>query len=128
MNTLRAPRVMGDSPGKASHPMRPCPKCGRNNLEGAYFCTSCHQILIHRCPNCWHEQQSGGRCEKCGTDFALYWERAFERALEREDRIWWDGFKSAVLNIASFVLWPITTLGGLLRFLITRLLARVWAR
>jgi hypothetical protein len=128
MNTLPSPLVVDDPRGEVSQSIRPCPKCGRNNLEGAYFCTSCHQILIHRCPNCWHEQQSGGRCEKCGADFALYWEQAFERALERENRIWWDGFKSAAVNVASFFLWPITTLGGLLRFLIARLIARLVSR
>jgi hypothetical protein len=105
MNTLPAPRVMGGSPGKVSRPINACPECGRNNLEGAYFCTSCHQILIHRCPNCSHEQVSGGRCEKSGINFALYWELVFERAVEKENRIWWDAFKSALLNILFFVVW-----------------------
>jgi hypothetical protein len=54
-----------------------CPKCGRSNPGTAYFCTTCHQILIHRCPKCWHEQRAGAVCEKCGTCFALYWEQAF---------------------------------------------------
>lgn len=88
MNVLPIPPVVTESSRNAPHRLRFCPKCGRNNREGAYFCTSCHQILIDRCPNCWHEQESGGRCEKCGTNFALYWEQAFERAMERENRIW----------------------------------------
>ena len=118
---------------KSNHfgPDDPRPKKGRErNTDtvpqiGAYFCTTCHQILIHRCPQCWHEQESGGCCEECGANFALYWELAFERAVERENRIWWDRFKSAVANIAGLILWPITTLGGLLRYIIIRLVERI---
>lgn len=125
MNPSLPAQITQERPAKVPPGTTPCPKCGRNNLEGTYFCTSCHQILTRRCPNCWHEQRSGGRCEKCGTDFALYWEQALERAVERENRIWWDTFKSVALNVASFIFWPITSLGGLLRFLITRILARL---
>lgn len=124
MNSQPTLPVADESSSKAPHRLKLCPKCGRNNLEEAYFCTSCHQILIHRCPNCWHEQRSGGRCEKCGTDFALYWEHAFERAVERENRIWWDTFKSVALSVASFALWPILSLRGLLRYLLARLLVQ----
>lgn len=47
-----------------------CPKCGRENPDGAAFCTQCHATLVFKCPKCWHEQNHGGKCDHCGADFA----------------------------------------------------------
>jgi uncharacterized membrane protein YvbJ len=104
-----------------------CPKCGHANSETAYFCITCHQILIHRCPQCWHEQRGGGRCEKCGTNFALYWQLALERAMEEEGRVSWEKFTSRVKTIVQFALWPIASLAGLLRVLVMRLVAPLFS-
>src|ERR1700682_2065652 len=49
-----------------------CPKCRRENPETAQYCLRCHAPLRHVCPACKHVQQEGGKCEKCGVDFAKY--------------------------------------------------------
>lgn len=49
-----------------------CPKCHRNNPESAQFCLVCHAPLRFICPACKHVQLQGGKCEKCGVDFAKY--------------------------------------------------------
>jgi hypothetical protein len=100
-----------------------CPKCGRSNPATAYFCTTCHQILIHRCPKCWHEQRAGAVCEKCGTCFALYWEQAFERAVDEENRVWWAKLFAGVQAFAQVLFLPFMGLGGIVRTVVTRLLA-----
>ncbi len=69
-----------------------CPKCGTVNQGGVQFCTQCHFILLHRCPNCWHEQAQGGLCEKCGLNFDAYWnlyllKQADQRAREDVETI-----------------------------------------
>lgn len=109
--------------------MATCPACGRGNPDSAYFCTSCHDVLIHRCPKCWHEQRQGGLCEKCGTNLALYWELALERAMEEESRISWDRFWSRVGGVFQIAFFPILSLRGLLRVLVARLVAlRLFSR
>jgi hypothetical protein len=100
-----------------------CPKCGHANPGTAYFCISCHQILIHRCPNCWHEQRAGVLCEKCGTCFALYWEEAFERAVEEENRVWWAKLAAGAEAFLQILQVPFIGLAGILRTLLTRLFA-----
>lgn len=99
-----------------------CPKCGRTNPGTAYFCISCHQILIHRCPKCWHEQRTGAFCEKCRTCFALYWEQAFERAVDEQSRVWWVKFWSGVQVFVQILFLPFMSLGAILRTLVARLL------
>ena len=49
-----------------------CVKCGQDNLKAIEFCVRCHHPLHYTCPACKHEQLQGGKCEKCGTDFAKY--------------------------------------------------------
>ena len=49
-----------------------CPRCGQANPETAQFCTRCHAPLRYTCPACKHVQAQGGKCEKCGVDFAKY--------------------------------------------------------
>ena|ERR1700730_7670161 len=100
-----------------------CPKCGRAKPATVYFCTTCHQILIHRCPKCWHEQRTGALCEKCGTCFALYWEQAFERAVDEENRVWWAKLSADAQALAQVLFLPFMSLGAILRTLVTRLLA-----
>lgn len=95
-----------------------CPKCGHENSGAAEFCTSCHAILLHRCPNCWHEQRQGGVCEKCGTNFALYWEMDLERSMKEQDRIKWDKFLAGADAFAQILLLPFAGFGGALRALI----------
>lgn len=100
-----------------------CPKCGHDNSETTYFCTSCHQVLIHRCPACWHEQRQGGACEKCGTNFAAFWGAQLQLAEERENRIAWGKFWARSWALVRVGLLPFMGLRGLLRALVTRLVA-----
>jgi len=49
-----------------------CPKCKTANSEAVTYCVRCHAPLKYRCPACLHVQLQGGKCEKCGVDFAKY--------------------------------------------------------
>jgi uncharacterized membrane protein YvbJ len=49
-----------------------CPKCHHENPENARFCTRCHTTLRFACPACRHIQDHGGKCDRCGVDFAKY--------------------------------------------------------
>jgi uncharacterized membrane protein YvbJ len=99
-----------------------CPKCGSQNLPHAYFCTTCHAILIRRCPNCWHEQRQGDVCEECGTNFTLASELALERALEAQGRVTRDKSIGTASAFVQILILPFVSLGGLLRSLVVRLM------
>jgi hypothetical protein len=79
--------------------------------------------LIHRCPNCWHEQRHGGICEECGTNSALYWELELEHSIREHERIAWDKFVAGVAAFGQILLLPFISVGGLLRALVARLIA-----
>ena len=49
-----------------------CPKCDHTNPKTAQFCTRCHTPLRYTCHACKHVQAHGGKCDKCGVDFAKY--------------------------------------------------------
>ena len=49
-----------------------CPKCKTENRETVTYCIRCHQPLKYTCPACRNVQLQGGKCEKCGVDFAKY--------------------------------------------------------
>ena len=49
-----------------------CPKCKTENSDKVTFCVRCHTPLKYTCPACKHVQLQGGKCEKCGVDFAKY--------------------------------------------------------
>jgi len=49
-----------------------CPKCRHQNPDSAQYCLRCHAPLRYICPACKHVQSAGGKCEKCGVDFAKY--------------------------------------------------------
>jgi hypothetical protein len=49
-----------------------CAKCKTENPESAAFCIRCHTPLKYTCPSCKNVQLHGGKCEKCGVDFAKY--------------------------------------------------------
>ena len=49
-----------------------CPKCKTENSERVTYCVRCHTPLKFTCPACKHVQFEGGKCEKCGVDFAKY--------------------------------------------------------
>jgi len=49
-----------------------CPKCKTENSEAITYCVRCHAPLKYTCPACNHIQLQGGKCEKCGVDFAKY--------------------------------------------------------
>jgi len=49
-----------------------CPKCKTENSDALTYCVRCHTPLKYTCPSCKHVQFQGGKCEKCGVDFAKY--------------------------------------------------------
>jgi hypothetical protein len=49
-----------------------CAKCKTENSDTVTFCVRCHTPLKYTCPACKHVQLQGGKCEKCGVDFAKY--------------------------------------------------------
>ena len=49
-----------------------CAKCQHQNPETAQYCLRCHTPLRYVCPACQHVQPEGGKCQKCGLDFAKY--------------------------------------------------------
>jgi len=49
-----------------------CPKCKTENSETITYCIRCHTPLRYTCPSCKHVQLQGGKCKKCGVDFAKY--------------------------------------------------------
>ena len=104
-------------------PLFACPRCGRENPPEAYFCVACHQILIHRCPKCWHEQRTGPICENCGTNMPLYWEVALEKTMDEENRLWWARMWAAATWLAQIVMLPFGSAFGVARGLALRLLA-----
>ena len=100
-----------------------CPVCQHENSQTAEFCVQCHAVLLRRCPKCWHRQREGAVCEKCGTNFALYWADALERSLKEEARVERDKIVAEGGTFAQLVLMPFNSLGGVLRALVARLLA-----
>ena len=49
-----------------------CPKCSKETPATAQFCVYCHTPVRYTCPSCKNQQDHGGQCDKCGTDFAKY--------------------------------------------------------
>ncbi|HWP85740.1 MAG TPA: hypothetical protein VNN17_11150 [Terriglobia bacterium] len=49
-----------------------CAKCGQENPAARQYCGRCHYPLRFTCPSCKHQQERGGQCERCGTDFAKF--------------------------------------------------------
>ena len=49
-----------------------CPKCKTENSEAIAYCVRCHTPLRYTCPSCRNVQLHGGKCDKCGLDFAKY--------------------------------------------------------
>lgn len=105
-----------------------CSTCGHANTTAAYFCTNCHAILIHRCPNCWHEQREGFVCEKCGTNFALAIELAFERSEKESARVERDKAVARALTVRELLLLPFTGFAGLIRLVVIRLIGGLLSR
>ena len=59
-----------------------CPKCKTENSDKVTYCIRCHTPLKYTCPACKHVQLQGGKCEKCGVDFAKYVAMMVFRATE----------------------------------------------
>lgn len=98
-----------------------CPKCGHPNSKLAYFCNNCHAVLIHRCPNCWHEQRVGIVCEKCGANMVLVSEAAYETSMAEDARIKRDKATARALTVWQIALLPFTSLAGLVWMLVAKL-------
>lgn len=104
-------------------PLFACPRCGRENPSSAYFCVDCHQILIHRCPKCWHEQRTGPICENCGTNMPAYWQAALEETMEEENRLGWERMWAAAMWLMQIVMLPFSSVTGVARAVAVRLIS-----
>lgn len=106
-----------------------CPKCGHVNSSAAYFCTACHQMLIHRCPECWHEQRQAGVCEKCGLDMDAFWKTyaaTKQSALVAAERTNMERSSNQTVSILqSLAEWPNGLFAVLKSFAVRFLMSRI---
>ena len=96
-----------------------CPKCKTVNGDAETFCRRCHATVLFRCPSCAATQRHGGKCGKCGIDFAKY---AFMLMAQEKTRITSEREK-AVEKAAiwkQIILLPITGGYSLIRFFLSR--------
>ncbi len=96
-----------------------CPKCQSENPETAQFCLRCHTPVRFICPACHQAQDHGGKCDKCGTDFAKYatmmvFQNATQVKQEREKAVERSGM------LKQLLLLPLTGGIGLIRYLLAR--------
>ncbi len=98
-----------------------CPKCGTENSDKVQFCTRCHTTLRYICPACQHDQAQGGKCEKCGVDFAKYVMMLQFQAKAEADRER-ERVRGRTSIIKQIVLLPITGGFSLFKFIRSRLL------
>ena len=87
-----------------------CPKCRQENFETAQFCTRCHTPLRYTCPACKHVQAHGGKCEKCGVDFAKY-AMMLQFQLKKDTDAERDRLRARTSLLKQILLLPVT--GGL---------------
>ncbi|MGH9378497.1 MAG: double zinc ribbon domain-containing protein [Terriglobia bacterium] len=93
-----------------------CPKCQSGNPETARFCVRCHAPLRFTCPACGHTQEQGGKCAKCGVDFAKY-AAVMEFQMKKEVRGRRESAKSRNDLIKQALLLPVTGGWSLLRYM-----------
>ena len=97
-----------------------CPKCRHQNPETSQFCLRCHTPLCYVCPACKHVQREGGKCEKCGVDFAKYaMLLQFQMQSQAEQNHQRSKARTSILK--QILLLPITGGLSLLGFLRSRL-------
>jgi uncharacterized membrane protein YvbJ len=94
-----------------------CPNCGVDNPDTVQFCTRCHETLLWKCPKCWHQQRHGGTCERCGLNFAAYWQLALARETSQEQRVQLDRLKGRASMLTQILLAPFTGGRSLIGFL-----------
>ncbi len=97
-----------------------CPKCKTENSESARFCSRCHAPLRYECPACKNVQKTGGKCEKCGVDFAKYAAMLAFKA-EQDARQARETSRNRAGWAKQILLLPITGGISLVRFLLQRL-------
>lgn len=93
-----------------------CAKCGQENPDTHEFCSRCHAPARFTCPSCKHSQDHGGKCEKCGLDFAKYATMLFlqgKTAIRQE----WERKKGRNEIVRQILLLPITGGWSLLKYL-----------
>lgn len=96
-----------------------CPKCHHENRQGVQFCTRCHTPLRFTCPSCGHVQQQGGKCERCGVDFAKYAAMlVFQASADVQDRRRRSQERASLAK--QILLVPLTGGLSLLRYLFSR--------
>lgn len=120
--------VSAASVDSANSALVACPKCGHSNSTASYFCTNCHEILIHRCPHCWHEQRDGFVCDKCGTNIPLATELAFEQSAKEDARVQRDKAVARSLTVWQLAILPFTGVAGVVRLLVMRIVSGMLGR
>lgn len=98
-----------------------CPKCGTENPDKVQFCRRCHTTLRYVCPACKHQQAQGGKCEKCGVDFAKYLMMLHAQMKDEAARTR-EATKARGSLLKQILLLPITGGLSLFKYLRTRLL------
>ncbi|MGH9776548.1 MAG: hypothetical protein ACRD50_16575 [Candidatus Acidiferrales bacterium] len=94
-----------------------CPRCGHANSPQAQFCTSCHQTLVFRCPQCWHEQQHGGKCDKCGINFGAFWALYMVKTSAEDQQVARDKAEAETLTLLQLLTLPFSGPWRLVRVL-----------
>ena len=97
-----------------------CPKCFQVNPDQAQFCTRCHAPLRFICPACKHAQARGGKCERCGVDFAKYAAMLVFKAKE-DASLGRARARSRAGIIKQILLLPVTGGFSLLKYIRSRL-------
>ncbi|HEV2419992.1 MAG TPA: zinc ribbon domain-containing protein [Terriglobia bacterium] len=97
-----------------------CPKCQTASPATARFCVRCHAPLRFTCPSCGHAQETGGKCGKCGVDFAKY-AAVLEFQMAKEARERREGAQTRHDLIKQALLLPVTGGWSLLRYVKTAL-------
>jgi hypothetical protein len=96
-----------------------CPKCHHENRQSAQFCTRCHTPLRFTCPSCKHIQEQGGKCERCGVDFAKYAAMlVFQASADARDRRERSQERASLAK--QILLVPLTGGLSLVRYLFSR--------
>lgn len=88
------------------------------------FCTNCHATLFFKCPKCEHMQSHNDICEKCGTNFAMFWSGYLANSYLEQEQLERDKHKAEAMEALQAATLPIAASGGLLRFLLFQVIGR----
>ena len=97
-----------------------CPKCRQENPDSAQFCRRSHAPMKYVCPACRNVQSEGGKCQKCGVDFAKYGAMLAFKAQQEADQARAQ-MRSRTGWVKQLLLLPITGGISLVKFLLEQI-------